>query len=843
MWRATFKGMLAHRWRLLRTALAVALGVGFVAGTFVLTDTVKRKMDAVVDEGGQSVDVVVRTESEFEELTTSANAKPVPEALLAPIQRVEGVQGARGTIWGYAQMIDKAGEPIQPMGPPTLGGTWDPSDFELVTGQPPSGPSDAAVDDTTAETYGFAVGDGVQVLTQTGSQTLRVAGIFAMPPAYMGATLVTFAMPTAQRIMDRVDSFDSIVVTAASGISETELRDRVAAVLPDGYEAVTQTKLNDDAKQSLHQIVGFIQTALMVFALVALFVGAFIIFNTFSILVAQRTREIGLLRAVGASRRQIVVSVLTEALVVGLVASLAGLALGLVLAFGMIKLMEAFGSEGIGSSLRLTSKAIVWSLASGILVTVVAALAPARRATQVPPVVALGGTIPHRRRSLVARLVTGSAVAVLGIAGVLAGLSGTVTHPLVALWIGALLVFIGVAMLSALVARPLAALIGRPFASFGEPANLGRQNAMRNPRRTASTAAALMIGVGLVGFVTITASSLKASTTKLIQEGMQADYILQPTGMAMTGSGGLSPAVAAELRLQPSIGVVSEVRDGRFGLGGAAKGLIAVDPATLPQVIDMNAVTRTGVGDLGDMGVLVRERVAKAEGWQIGNMIAMQFQSIGERPAMIQGYFDWNGTQVDYMITLTAYQSAYSQQMDGTVFVKGAPTASAGTVKMAVDRAVAEFPNVKVMDKAEFTKAQAQQVDGMLVFIQALLGLSVVIALLGIANTLGMSIYERTRELGLLRAVGMSRRQLRSMVRWEAVIISVIGAILGLAVGIFFGWALVGAMRDQGVTEFDLPVARLLLYVALAAVAGVIAALGPARRASKLDILDAIATQ
>jgi putative ABC transport system permease protein len=845
MWRATFKGMLAHRWRLLRTALAVALGVGFVAGTFVLTDTVKQKMDAIVDEGGQQVDVVVRSVSEFSELTSTANAEPVPQALLAPIQRTEGVEGARGTVWGYAQMIDKTGEPIQPMGPPTLGGVWDPNDFRLVSGQPPTGLADAAVDNSTADAYGFAVGDEIQVLTQTGSERFRVAGIFEMPPAYVGATIIAFTMSTAQRIMDREGTFDSIVARAEPGISETELRDRIGSILPPTYEAVTQTQVNEDAKESLNQIVGFIQSALLVFALVALFVGAFIIFNTFSILVAQRTREIGLLRAVGASRSQVVVSVLTEALVVGFIASLAGLALGLVLALGMIELLKAFGTEEslAGTTLRFTTKAVVWSLASGVIVTVVSALAPARRATQVPPVVALGGSIPRRRGSLIVRVVVGGGVAILGIAGVLAGLAGAVAHPLLALGIGALLVFIGVAMLSALVARPLAAIIGRPFASLGEPAHLGRQNAMRNPRRTASTAAALMIGVGLVGFVTITASSLKASTTKLIQEGMQADYILQPTGMAMMGSGGVSPAVADNLRGQPAIGIVSEVRDGLFGLDGAAKGLIAVDPTTLPEVATLNPVTTTGIDSLTSTGVLVRERVARAEGWKIGDVLAMQYQSIGERLTSIQGFFDWGGTQVDYMIDLSAYEGAFAQQLDSTIFVKGAPSASSGAVKTAVDRAIAEYPNVNAMDKDSFTRAQAKQIDGMLVFIQALLGLSIVIALLGIANTLGMSIYERTRELGLLRAVGMSRRQLKSMVRWEAVIIGVIGAIFGLAVGIFFGWALVGAMHEQGVTEFDLPVVRLLLYVALAAVAGVIAALGPARRASKLDILGAIATE
>jgi putative ABC transport system permease protein len=842
VWRATLKGLLAHRWRLLRTALAVALGVGFVAGTYVLTDTMRQKIDDIIATGTEGQDVVVRAETKFADIMTVGAEAPVDEGLRLVIKSVDGVADASGSVFGTAVMIDEQGEAIQPMGPPTLGGNWDETEFDLGEGRPPTGPTDVVVDDVTAEKHGFAVGDDVQIVFQGSSEEFQVVGIVEMPASYMGATMALFDLPVAQRVLGFRRAYNSIAVQAEPGVSDEQLRDRVAAVLPEDYEAVTTAAATADVKDQLDRIMGFVETALLAFAAVALFVGAFIIFNTFSILVAQRTREIGLLRAVGATQAQVTASVLAEAVVVGLLASFVGLALGMVFAQGMIALLSAFGTEFSGTALQFRPRTGVVAVLAGSLVTVVSALAPARRATQVPPVVAIGGHLQLPGRSLRRRVIVGGLVTAFGVGSLLAGLFADIPNALAVVGVGALATFIGAGMLSALIARPLAAVVGGPFARASEPAHLGRQNAMRSPRRTASTAAALMIGVGLVGFVTIAAASVKASARSVIEDSMRADYVLQAGNVAST-SGGVSTDVAERLRAEPAVGVVSQVKTGQFGLDDAATMLAGVDPMTLPQVMDLRAEDLAALGALTDGGVLVRDRVAEDRGWVVGDSIEMVFQKVGPQEVEIQGLYELSGLSADFLLTPAAYERDFVQGFDAQVYVLGAPAASPTELDAALERVVAPYPTVTVQDKDEFIASQTRQIDGLLAFMQALLGLSILIALLGIANTLGLSIIERTRELGLLRAVGMSRGQLRSMVRWEAVIIGVMGALLGLVIGVFFGWALVRALREDGVTEFAVPLAQLGLYVAIAAVAAILAAWLPARRASKLDILSAIVTE
>jgi putative ABC transport system permease protein len=463
----------------------------------------------------------------------------------------------------------------------------------------------------------------------------------------------------------------------------------------------------------------------------------------------------------------------------------------------------------------------------------------------VTPVVAIGGRIERKPGAIRRRVLLGGVVTAAGIGALLSGLFLDVPHPMYLVGVGALLQFIGIAVLSVLFARPLAGAVGRPFATaFGESAYLGRQNAMRAPKRTASTAAALMIGVALVAFVTIAASSMKASATSVIERDMHADFVIQPNAMGGFQQTGVSPGISDALAHDLSIGEVSEVRSGQFGLGGAGKMVMAVDPFTLKDMISFDDATLRSLSALNDVGVLVRRNVAEAEGWQIGHNLPMQFQRVGTVSTPIQGFFESDALNgADYLVTIGAYDNRFVQKLDSLVFVEGTPGSTTAEVRAAIDEALADYPNVKAMNQAQYAASQAQQVDALLVFVQALLGLSVIVALFGIANTLGMSILERTRELGLLRAVGMTRGQLRSMVRWEAVIIGVIGALLGLVVGTFFGWALVRALRDEGFSEFAVPFARLALYVVLGAVAGVVAALLPARRAARLNVLEAIATE
>jgi putative ABC transport system permease protein len=470
---------------------------------------------------------------------------------------------------------------------------------------------------------------------------------------------------------------------------------------------------------------------------VALFVGAFIIFNTFSILVAQRTREIGLLRAVGATQAQVTLSVLVEAVAVGVIASLVGLALGMVFAQGMIALLSAFGTEFSGTALQFRPRTAVVAMLAGTLVTVVSALAPARRATRVPPVVAIGGQFHLPGRSLRRRVIAGGLVTAFGVGSLLAGLFADIPDALAVVGVGALATFIGVGMLSALIARPLAALVGGQFARASEPAHLGRQNAMRSPRRTASTAAALMIGVGLVGFVTIAAASVKASARSVIEDSMRADYVLQAGNVAST-TGGVSTDVAERLRAEPAVGVVSQVKVGQFGLDDAATTLSAVDPVTLPQVMEVGPGDLAAIGALTDTGALLRDRVAQDHGWKVGDVIEMVFQKVGAQEVKIQG-------STSSGLATSCHPAAYERFVQGltprcaarrTRRVAGPPTR----------RWNAPSPRIRPSRCRTRSSSPADPPDRRTRLMQALLGLSILIALLGIANTPG-PIIERTRSL------------------------------------------------------------------------------------------------
>jgi putative ABC transport system permease protein len=415
------------------------------------------------------------------------------------------------------------------------------------------------------------------------------------------------------------------------------------------------------------------------------------------------------------------------------------------------------------------------------------------------------------------------------------------TRPLIAVGLGAAGLFAGLTVLTPLVARPAARFAGAPLVRlFGEPAFLGRENAMRSPRRTASTAAALMIGIGLVGVVAILAASVKASASRTVDDSLRADFVITPTGLA--GAAGVPPVVAERLRQTPLVTTVSEIRGGQWGLDGRTQTLLAVDPATVTDMHEVDAASEAAVRRLDDKGVLVRDTVAERYGWKVGGTVPMTFARTGTRAMRLQGTFSSTAVRTDYVITLGAYQANYAQQFSLEVDVALAPGVAASQGRAEIERLLADYPVVKVMDHTEVLAAQEEQVNRLLVPITALLALSVVIALLGIANTLALSIHERTRELGLLRAIGMARRQLRTMIRSEAVIIACLGASLGMAVAVFFGWALVASMRHLGVTELVFPVAQLAGLAALTTVAGMLAGILPARRAASLRVLDAIAS-
>jgi putative ABC transport system permease protein len=841
--RATIKSLLARKLRLLLTALAVVLGVSFMAGTLVLTDTATRSFDGLFGDVFGGTDIVVQGSSAFSGGPAgpggggSEEREPIPQAVFDDVGSVEGVAAVDGDVSGFAQLIDpQSGDVVTSGGAPTIGNSWSEAanPFDMRSGAPPSGPGQIAVDAGTASLADLAVGDTVEIVTPVGTREFEVSGIvgIAGQDSLLGATLVLFDLPTAQEIFDREGQYDHLYVVGEQGTDPLVLRRSIAAILPTGYEAITGADAADQQADAIGEALGFVRTFLLVFAFIAVFVGAFIIFNTFNILVTQRTREIGLLRALGASRRQVLTSIVIEAVVVGLVASLVGLGVGLLLASGLRALFGAIGLDLPATGQVVAGRTIVACLAVGTIVTVVASLVPARRASRVTPVEALRESAAPSA-SLRRRTIWGGVLTVVGAGLLLLGLFADVPNELAFAGFGAQLVFIGVAILSPLVARPLASAIGSLFGRT--PGRLGTENAKRNPRRTASTSSALMVGLGLVVMVTVLAASLKASADSALDENLRADFILTTSNFSP-----MSPRLVEALAAEPALGAVAGFRQGQIRVDGGTDFVSGVDPATIADVA--NVPLRAGTLDslAGERTVLIFSGTADLKGLVVGDQVQITFARTGPQPFTVGGVYTDNSLFGNYTISLDAYERNFVEQLDFLVFADRAPGTDTGEARSVISGVLADFPNVEVRNQVEFKEEQARAIDQVLGFVIILLLLSGLIAVIGIINTLGLSIYERIRELGLLRAVGMSRRQVKRMVRVEAVIIAVIGALLGLVVGLLLAWALQQAMESLGVKEFAIPLGRLVVYVVIATVLGVLASLLPARRAAKLDVLEAI---
>jgi putative ABC transport system permease protein len=848
MLRATIKSLLARKLRLVLTAIAVVLGVGFTAGTFILTDTALASFDDLFGQAYANIDVVVQAHQAFNPTEGGSGGggggqelNPVPESILPTVKAVSGVQYAEGSVQSLAQIIDPAtGKVISSGGAPTIGSSWSPnlSAFTLVEGgSPPTGDHQVAIDAGTASDHGLQVGQQVRVVTPSGTDDYTISGLvrFGSSNSLLGASFALFDLPTAQRLFDREGHFDFIYVKGDGSVSPDELATRITGVLPARFEAKTGTTAASEQQDQVNKGLGFLRTGLLVFGFVALFVGAFIIFNTFNIVVAQRSRELALFRALGARRRQVMTSVLVEAAVVGLVASIVGVGVGVVLAIGLKALVAAIGLKLPPTALVIASRTVVVSLLLGTGITIAAAISPARRASRVAPIEALReSTTPTtgiRRRIIVGTLVT-----LLGIVALAAGLFGGVSNAGLVVGFGAALTFVGVAMLSPLVARPISTVLGRPFRR-SVAGKLGGENANRNPRRTASTAAALMIGLGLVAFVAVFAASLKSSVTAVLDETLRSDLML--TAQQFTP---FSPQLARDLSSDTDFSTVSSLRQGAEAkVRSSTTFPVGIDPATITQVanIEMDSGSMAGLSQPNTVAVSRTE--ADSKGFTVGSTVPMEFARTGMQQLTVVGTFEPNALLNDYAISLDTYDRNVAQVLDSLVFLQYAPGIDQATARTKVEALVTQnYPSVQVNNQEETKQEYIKQVDQLFAIVYVLLILSVLISAFGIVNTLGLSIYERIRELGLLRAVGMSKRQVKRMVRVEAVIIAVLGAVLGLAVGILFGWALQQALSDVGIDRLAIPVGQLIIMLVVAALIGVVAAIWPARRAAKLDILQAI---
>lgn len=836
MLHATFASLLARKLRLLLSAASIVLGVSFVAGALVLTDSLGRAFDDLFSSVGANVAADVRgTTTRAGSFQTGDDARrPVPVSTLGTVRGVDGVAEAQPGVTGIAELVGRDGEVVGSGGAPTFGLNWVDSPAlgvgHLVSGRAPRGGDEIVVNRSLAEDAGYSVGDTAGVLTDAPEKAYRIVGIaeFAGGQGSLGgATNVFFDTATAQRVFGRSGSYDEITVAAESGVTQAELTRRVRGVLPAGVEAITGKAYADEQAGDVKDGLAFFTVFLLIFAAIALFVGAFIIVNTFSMLVAQRTRELALMRALGASRGQVTRSVLLEAVVVGLISSVLGLAAGIGVAKLLTAVFEAAGAQFPSGPTVVAVRTVVVSFVVGVLVTSLAALLPARRASKVPPIAAMREAATPDR-SLTRQTLAGSVLLVAGAAAMAGGLRGS------GLWllgIGVLIAFIGVTLLSPLISRPVVGAIGALFAR-SMPGRLGRQNAVRNPRRTASTAAALMVGLALISAVSVLGASLKSSAGKVVNGAITADVLLNVQGP------GFPDAVVTAAARTSGVAAAVPVKGDGASVDGKTVFVTALTPDALgPQV----SLARTsGSAQLGADTLLMGEKAAKDRGFEVGDRVPVRYAK-GSATLTLGGTYATNQLVGDYLVS-TAQAHNFSSQRNLAGLVSLSDGASEDQVRPALERAVAAYPNVEVEDRAEFVGEAEDQVDQVVTLISILLLLSVVIAILGVVNTLALSVIERTRELGLLRAIGMSRRQVRRMVRVESVVISVFGGLLGLVVGAVFGVALQRALVDQGVTALAFPVGTLLIYLAVAAAAGVAAAWLPARRASRLDVLAAVAT-
>jgi putative ABC transport system permease protein len=849
MGKVAVRGLLARKTRLALTALAVALGVTLIAGTYVFTDTINRSFDRIFAAAYQGVDVVLTPSDDIE--TSDGTSPPIDGRVLARVRALPGVARAEGSIFDSSGVIlGRDGKPISSGGAPNFIASASSvrrfESFDYAQGQPPRTPGEVALDQATADKEGLRLGSPLALQGAEAKKTYRIVGLtrIAGVSSFGGAAVALLTLPEAQRVTGKVGQFDQISLATKPGTSADRLRAEVRAAVGRHVDVRTGRQETRTQQQDNRRQLSFLTTALLAFAGISLFVGAFIVFNTFSITVAQRAREFALLRTLGASRAQVLRSVLTEGLVLGVLGSVVGLALGVAVAAGLKALFGAIGFDVPASGTVLLARTAIVSLVVGIVVTLVASLAPALRATRVPPVAALreGVPLPQTRSSRLAfplaMLLTALGLGLMAV-GLFASLSSDAALSL--LGGGAAATFLGVALLSPRLVGPLASLVGRPLqAAFGLTGRLARENTVRQPGRTAVTAAALMIGVALVTFASIFAAGARATINDAIDAGLRGQAVLQN----QNGFGPFTPAAVRAVAAQPGVSEVSAVRfvQGRVQGQRSNAQVTGIDPRTFESLYNIE-VASGGEGALRGLtegDVLVGKSYAEKHDTRLGSTLAVMTPTRQVVRLRVRGVLDDKAGLTSALVVSNALvERAFGTSQVGFALVGFAPGAPLGATKARIDRVLASgFPQVRALSAAEFKTNQADQVNQLLGLIYALLALAIVVSLFGIVNTLVLSITERTRELGLLRAIGTSRRQVRRVVRYEAVITALIGGILGLVLGI-----VLAVLVSQPLDDFELaiPVGSLVGVLVASGIVGVLAAVLPARRAARLDVLQALA--
>ncbi|HEX4527140.1 MAG TPA: FtsX-like permease family protein [Gaiellaceae bacterium] len=850
MIRVALAGLLGRKLRTVLTALAIVLGVAMVSGTLVLTDSIDKAFNFIYTDVRQGSDAVISGKSAIGSVQAGQGtfAPTVAATLLTKVRDLPDVQDAEGSVNGEAQLIDQKGKAIVFGGAPNLGFSIANPDspfnvLTLVDGAWPKA-GEVVIDSNTASKKHFVVGGNVGVQAEGPVQPFRISGIvkFGTASALGGATLAGFDLPTAQTLFRKHGRYDEISVSRKPGATDVGLLKEIRSVLPPTAQVRTGTaQAAEDAKQT-DSFITFLRGFLLAFGGIALFVGSFVIANSLSITIAQRTREFATVRTLGASRRQVLTSIVIEALVIGVLASVTGLFLGLGLAKGLFRLFNAVGFTLPNSGIVFGTSTIVIALAAGIIVTLVASLRPALRATRVPPIAAVreGATLPfgrfHRFRTVGSVLTTALGFAALAYGLFKPGL-GT-TGVLVAMGIGALLIFIGVAMLSERFIRPLAWALGWPATRIGGASGaLARDNARRNPQRTASTAAALMIGLALVTLVAVLAAGITSSFRGAVNDIWQnADYAIT----AQNNFTPIPPTAADAVARNPIVEAVGNVRTGNVGAFGKKLFATAVNPPS-STMFHLNWITGSSatMATLGANGAFVDKSYAKSHKLVAGSPVTVTFADGQRKTFVVKGIFDppAGGSPFGRITISQRAWDAYNESLRNIYsFVRvrgGESDANLATLETSLK----SFPNAKVQTRQQFIHNQISGLNSVLNILYVLLALSVIVSLFGIVNTLVLTVFERTREIGMLRAIGMTRRQVRRMIRHESVITALIGGVLGIVLGIVLGGLLVARVSF---IQFSLPVVSLIIFALMAIVVGILAAIFPARRAARLNVLEAL---
>jgi putative ABC transport system permease protein len=835
--------------RLIAISIAILAGVSFVVGSFVLADSLRKTFDDLFTQISQNIDLRVRSSVAFGEEDFQLQRDPIPDEVDDAILALDEVVTTEPVLSRYAQLVGPDGEAVGTQGAPTLGIAWT-GNQELSgllikgEGRPPSGMDEVAIDKATADREGFELGDRIEVITDTGTYSFTITAFVGLGDSdgFAGATVAAWDVETAQQVTGAVGQLDGVDIELAEGVDIDAATARIEEVIPDGAEVVTREVILEESKRGFNAIISLFGNGLLGFAFVTAFVSAFLINNVFQITIGQRLRELAMMRAIGARGGQVRRLIYVEAAIMSFVATVLGIGGGVLVARGLVAVFNSAGAGFPDTATVLQPRTVVFAFLVGMGITLLSVMVPARRAAKIPPVAAMRPELGFEALSA-KRLIAGSAVTIVGVVLFLLGLfarpGGTVGMLLLAGG-GALLLFVGVASVSSTVARPVTRLLGWPVAKlFKTPGMLARENAGRSPRRTSASAAALMIGVALVSAATVFASSLRATFTEILERSVKADYIVTDESFQ-----GLPPTVAATLAEVPEVSAVTAVRGAIALVDGDQKAVGAVNPLAFEQLVDID-LREGDFQAMEDGGLMVHTDPAEDLDLQIGDAVEMTFQNGTVIELPVAGIYGDASLAGNWLISLATLEEASptSTSRDFFVAAKLADGVTAEQGDAAVRAALEGFPQAKVETNAEFRESQESQIDQLLIVITVLLAFSIIIAVLGISITLALGVFERTREIGLMRAVGMNKRQTRRTVRWEAVIVSTFGAIVGIVVGTLIGIALSLAVPDTIIDRLAFSPGIVFGILVGAVIAGLVAALYPSYKASNMNVLEAIATE